>query len=341
MASRSLIALVLTTAIAALTGRPAMAAEPVTVDNFNRAESDLYFSGLIKDSGGIGKFSHRREPANIDHQTVVRLNRDTLYSSALFDLEAGPVTITLPDAGERFMSMQVINEDHYVPEVNYGAGSYTLDKEKVGARYVAVAIRTLVDPNSPVDLRQVHALQDAIRAEQASAGTFEIPDWDQASQKKVRDALIALQSTLPDFRNAFGKKGEVDPIRHLLGTAAAWGGNPDKDAVYLNVTPANNDGTTVYRLNVKDVPVDGFWSVSLYNAEGYYEKNEYNAYSVNNITAKKSEGDEVAIQFGGCDGKIANCLPIMKGWNYTVRLYRPRQEILDGTWKFPEPQPAN
>ena len=40
------------------------------------------------------------------------------------------------------------------------------------------------------------------------------------------------------------------------------------------------------------------------------------------------------------DGKIANCLPIMKGWNYTVRLYRPRQEILDGTWKFPEPQPV-
>jgi hypothetical protein len=29
----------------------------------------------------------------------------------------------------------------------------------------------------------------------------------------------------------------------------------------------------------------------------------------------------------------------MKGWNYTVRLYRPRREILEGTWKFPEAQP--
>ncbi len=29
----------------------------------------------------------------------------------------------------------------------------------------------------------------------------------------------------------------------------------------------------------------------------------------------------------------------MKGWNYTVRLYRPREDILDGSWKFPEPQP--
>ena len=38
---------------------------------------------------------------------MIRLNRDTLYSSAVFDLDAGPVTITLPDAGKRFMSMLV------------------------------------------------------------------------------------------------------------------------------------------------------------------------------------------------------------------------------------------
>lgn len=86
------------------------------------------------------------------------------------------------------------------------------------------------------------------------------------------------------------------------------------------------------------MPVDGFWSISLYNAEGYFEKNPYGAYSLNNITAAKSADGFVAVQFGGCDGKIPNCLPIMKGWNYTVRLYRPRPEILNSKWKFPEPQ---
>ncbi|MDQ6435492.1 DUF1254 domain-containing protein [Mesorhizobium sp. LHD-90] len=336
-----LTVLTLAVGLAVLTAHQAMAAEPVTVDNFIRAESDLYFGNGVKEAGGPGKFFHRREPASIDDQTVIRLNRDTLYSAAIFDLDAGPVTITLPDAGDRFMSMQIISEDHYVPEVIYGAGSYTLDKQKVGTRYVMAGVRTLVDPADPEDVKKVHALQDAIKVEQASEGTFEIPDWDQASQKKVRDALLVLGSTMPDFKNAFGKKGEVDPVRHLVGTALGWGGNPDKDAFYLNVTPPNNDGTTVYKLDVKDVPVDGFWSVSLYDADGYYEKNEYNAYSVNNITAKKSEGGAVDIQFGGCDGKIANCLPIMKGWNYTVRLYRPREEILSGSWKFPEPQPSH
>jgi hypothetical protein len=44
---------------------------------------------------------------------VIRMNRDTLYSLSVFDLDAGPVTVTLPNSGQRFMSMQVIDEDHY------------------------------------------------------------------------------------------------------------------------------------------------------------------------------------------------------------------------------------
>jgi hypothetical protein len=136
----------------------------------------------------------------------------------------------------------------------------------------------------------------------------------------VRDALVVLAATIPDFEKAFGTGDQVDPVRDLIGTAAGWGGNPDKDATYLNVTPSKNDGTTVYMLNIKDVPVNGFWSVSVYNTEGYYQKNEYNAYALNNLTAKKGDDGSIAIQFGGCDGKIVNCLPIVPGWNYTVRL---------------------
>lgn len=317
---------------------PSGGSVPVTVDNFIRAESDVYAASLVKE-GGFGKLSHRREPAAIDQQTVIRLNRDTLYSSAVFDLDAGPVTITLPQTGTRFQSLQLVSEDHYAT-TEYGAGPHTFDKQRIGTRYVVAAIRTLVDPNDPKDLAEVRKLQDAIKVSQAGTGTFQIPDWDAATQKKVRDALLVLASTIPDFKKAFGTKEQVDPVRHLIGTAAGWGGNPDKDATYLNITPANNDGTTIYKLVVKDVPVDAFWSVSVYNAEGYYEKNAYNAYTVNNLTAKKGRDGTIAIQFGGCDGKVPNCLPVVKGWNYTVRLYRPRAEILDGTWKFPEPHAA-
>jgi len=43
---------------------------------------------------------------------------------------------------------------------------------------------------------------------------------------------------------------------------------------------------------------------------------------------------------GGCTSGVANCLPIVSGWNYTVRLYRPRAAILDGSWTFPEAVPV-
>ena len=203
-----------------------------------------------------------------------------------------------------------------------------------------VGVRTLVDPHDPADMDKVHALQDALKVEQKSPGKFEVPNWDPASQKKVREALIALATTLTDTSHAFGRKNEVDPIQHLVSAAATWGGNPRKDAIYLTVTPPKNDAKTVYRLNVSDVPVDAFWSISLYNADGYFQKNDLDAYSLNNITSKKSPDGTVPIQFGGCDGKIPNCLPIMDGWNYTVRLYRPRDEILNGKWKFPEARPV-
>lgn len=313
---------------------------PVGVENFVRAESDLYLGKMVKD-GGLGHFVHSREPVAIDKQNVVRMNRDTLYSQAVFDLDAGPVTITLPDAGKRFMSTLVVNQDHYVPSVFYGAGTHTLTKDNVGTRYVFVAVRTLVDPLDPKDVQQAHVLQDAIKLSQKSAGRFEAPNWDPESQKKMRDALAVLGATVPNYNKAFGTKKDVDPIQHLMGTATGWGGNPAKDAIYLSGSVPKNDGATVYKLNVGNVPVDSFWSVSVYNAQGYFEKNTYDAYSLNNLTAKKSADGTIVIQFGGCDGKIANCLPTVPGWNYTVRLYRPRAEILSGKWTFPQPQPLS
>lgn len=239
------------------------------------------------------------------------------------------------------MSLQVITEDHCT-WTEYGAGTHVLDKTKAGTRYALVGIRTLVDPNDPSDLKQVHALQDAITVSQPGGpGTFEIPNWDKVSQKKVRDALLVLASTVTDTRRAFGTKDEVDRVQHLIDAASAWGANAPRDAIDFNVVPRQNDGRAIYKLHVKDVPVDGFWSVSLYDADGYYQKNEFEAYSLNNITAMKNAGGSVDVQFGACDSKIENCLPTFPDWNYMVRLYRPRSKTLSGAWKFPEAEARN
>ena len=128
----------------------------VTPDNFIRAESDVYMAAQVKD-GAFGNFKHTREVAPVDRQLIVRLNRDTIYSSGVFDLDAGPVTITLPDSGGRFLSALAINEDHYNPAVFYDVGAHTLTRQDVGTRYVMVGVRIFVDPNNPKDVQQGNA----------------------------------------------------------------------------------------------------------------------------------------------------------------------------------------
>jgi hypothetical protein len=232
-------ALILTISAPAARGQsPSGGSIPVTVENFIRAESDLYISTVALKENGFGKFEHHRELSPIDAQTIIRMNRDTLYSAAVFDLDAGPVTITLPDAGNRFMSMQLVSQDEYCPPATYSAGKHTVTKQQVGTRYVLVGVRTLVDPNDPADLKKVHALQDGLKVEQAGGpGKFEVPKWDPVSQKKVRDALIVLGTTLTDTSRSFGTKDQVEPIQRLISAATTWGGNPRKDAIYLNFTP--------------------------------------------------------------------------------------------------------
>lgn len=314
----------------------------VNAGNFTRAETDRYFAGIVRRSG-LGELGHYRAPADIDDQSVIRMNRDTLYSSGVFDLRAAPVTITLPDLPDgRYMAAQVVSEDHYTPAVYHG-GSHVITEEDVGTRYAAILIRTFADPADPADLAGAHAAQDAVTLSQAAKGTFEVPDWDSESLDKARQALLGLVALgLPEGRRRMGTEEEVDPVSHLIATAAGWGLNPETEALYFTEHPDMNDGTVVHSITLKDVPVDGFWSISVYNAGGYFEKNPAGAYAVNNVTAVSAPDGSVTVRFGGCDDgeAVANCLPVTPGWNYVLRLYRPKPEVLDGSWQVPVARPV-
>jgi hypothetical protein len=314
----------------------AAAAEPVTIDNFRRAETDHHFLAYVS-KGCFAKLCNERSPAPVDKQDVVRTNRDTPYSVGIFDLTS-PLTITKPNTGRRFQSMQIINQDHYILLVAYDAGTYTLTREQAGTRYVAVVFRTFMDPNDAADIKATHAAQDEIRVAQVDPGKFEVPDWDANQRAKLSAALGALMVYVPDSRGMFGGIGTVDPVRHLIGTAGGWGGNPEEDAKYISGVVKLNDGKTSYLLTLKDVPVDGFWSVTVYNAQGFYEAPE-NAISVNNVTGKRNADGSMTIRLGG-DPAAANYLRIMSGWSYIARLYRPRSEVVGGKWIFPEPVPV-
>jgi hypothetical protein len=304
----------------------------VNVDNFNRAETDRMFAAIAQRAGGVNTLRHDREFAPLDEQTVIRQNRDTFYTVVVLDISQG-ATLTLPDSDGRYMSAMIINQDHYINEVLHDPGDHELTVGRFDTDYVLVGIRVLVDPNSPDDLAAVHALQDRVTVTAGSARPFAMPDYDEASFAATRNALLELAKGMHGFDHGFGRREDVDPVRHLIGTAAGWGGLPESEAFYVNVNPDLPIGE--YSLTVGDVPVDAFWSVSLYNPAGYFQPNDRNSYSVNNITATRNDDDTITINFGGCDDQRPNCLPIMDGWNYLVRFYRPHAEILDGAWTFP------
>jgi hypothetical protein len=280
----------------------------------------------------VNTFQHNREPADVQHQTVIRLNRDTLYSFAIVDL-AGGATVTLPDAGDRYQSAMLVNEDHYINRILHGPGTFELSADELGSRYVALAVRTLVDPGDPADVAAVAALQDRTTVVAASAEPFASPAYDVASLDATRTALLELARGLDGLGGMFGRREEVDPVRHLIGTAAGWGGLPSTEAIYVSAAPDLPPGR--YSLTVGEVPVDGFWSMSVYDAAGYFQPNARNAYSVNNITATRETDGSVVVHLGDWDEGTPNCIPLPEGWNYVVRLYRPRPELVDGTWTFP------
>lgn len=302
---------------------------PVNANNYARAESARMLTAIASSAGGSNRWNHNRLPTPINDQPVIRMNRDTLYSTNVLDVSQG-ATVTVPDAGDRYISVMFVNEDHYINRILHEPGTYQLDAAELGSDFVLVAARVLVDPQSDEDIAEVAALQDALAATSVRGDEYVAAEYDQISLTAASDALKALSQGMLDFSEAFGRKEDVERLSHLIGTAMGWGGLPKSEARYLSVNPELPVGE--YHLRVADVPVDGFWSVSVYNGDGFFEPNEAESYSLNNLTAQRDEDGGVTVRFGG-DPSLPNSLPIVEGWNYLFRLYRPRPEASD--WNPP------
>src|SRR5512135_856898 len=202
--------------------------EPVPVDavNFVRAESDTYFDSLVSSAGGLGRWHHIREPAPVDGQLVIRMNRDTLYSSVVIDISQG-AELTMPETGGRYQTAMIVDQDNYINQVCDRPGVHRLEPGQSGTAWAAIAVRTLADASDPGDLKVVTALQDQLAVSARSAKPFTHPAWDAESLARTRKPLLELAAGLTRMRGAFGSREQTDPVAHLLGTAAGWGGLPE------------------------------------------------------------------------------------------------------------------
>lgn len=300
--------------------------------NYVRAKTTTHFDSVITRSGGVNQWGHVREPIPLDQQRSRRMNRDTLYSSVVIDISKG-AKFSMPDAGDRYMSATVINQDHYINKIFHGAGSFSLEMEEFDTQYVLLTVRILANSEDPSDIAIANQLQDALTIQSASNNPYIHQNFDMDSLSNVGVPLVELAAGLPNVIETFGRKEVVNKVRHLLATAYGWGGLPEYEAFYVNVQPQLPVAS--YSLTVKDVPVDGFWSLSVYNKEGYFQENIHDAYSVNNLTATPNENGSYTVHFGG-DPSSDNYLPITEGWNFVMRMYQPQESAMDGSWLLPD-----
>ena len=305
----------------------------VDIDNFVRAETARMFDGAVAQAGGSNRWKHNRVPTPLDAQLVIRMNRDTLYSTAILDISEG-ATITIPEGDGRYLSVMVINEDHYINEILSDAGTHELTMERFDTPFVAAVLRVFINPNDPDDLAAAHEIQDGLSIETNSSADYSHPEYDEESRSEAAKAINGLGKLVPDSTRTFGSKSQVDSTRHLIGTAAGWGGLPETEAFYL--IEAARQPVGHYTLDLDNVPVDGFWSMSIYNRDGFFEENPYNSYSINSVTAERNDDGSTTLNLAPEPNGLKNHLYVMDGWNYAFRLYRPRPEVLDGSWKLPQ-----
>jgi hypothetical protein len=129
------------------------------------------------------------------------------------------------------------------------------------------------------------------------------------------------------------------PLKVILDRLDYWAPTLEGLAVTVWTCSGASFCFTLDFWQAKDVPVRAFWSVIVYDANGFIPEKDLGIYSYNNVTAKPNADGSITIHFGGDPDQI-NYLPIAEGWNYAIRMYEPGKEILDGSWTFPKIVPA-
>jgi len=308
----------------------------VTDENYARAESEIILAGYVQKiaaatgTNGMGVWMHLREGADPKDRTVMRINFDTLYSFAIVDLTEDAV-LTMPETNGRYQSAWFITDEHYNPMAFIEPGTHTLTQEDMGSRYIMIGMRTQVNVADPADLAIVHEIQDQLKLEQNAKGDFApSATWDM-------EEVLAMRAKYENIGKAeglkseqmFGKKGEVPLKEHNAGAAMGWGGLTEERAVYPTIFSESAEPQT---LTLKDVPAGAFWSVTVYDAEGFAQGDVYN---INSAFAVPEDDGSVIIHLGGDKGTV-NYMDIFENCNVSLRIYEPTEAYFNGEWVMPE-----
>lgn len=315
---------------------PAGAQQVVTSESFIRAETDRMFRDFVALAGEVNAFHHIRSPTPLDQQTVIRMNRDTLYSGAVIDASGG-ATITFPEIpDDRHVSLAVIDNDHYSPVVFLEPGTHEIPAD-TAHMFAAVRIQ-LFDPKDADEVALVNRLQDQFVITAANSSPLPTFDWDMASLDALRAQYEAEAAGFVNFDGMMGPRGEVNEETRHVAAAAGWGLLPENVATYFSAFPGlatDRCFTATYAVPENDA----FWSITMYDATGFIA---FENSIVNNSNVALNDDGSFTAFFGSealC-GDVPNRLDTPEGWNFMMRIYMPGPSVLDGSFRLPEIRPV-
>ena len=261
------------------------------------------------------------------------MNRDTLYSFAVVDLIGRRDVYACPSAGDRYLSVMVVNQDHYINRIFHEPGAYDLTVEEFDTPYVARRGADLRRPGRPRRRgRGERAAGPASCSRPRRRRRSSRPTTTRASLDATRRALlVARPSGFGGFsrrlrdarrsrpgappRSAPPPAGEACPRREALLRRCRRPTCPSASTRCGRRRPGR-------RLLV-DL---GLQRRRLLRAERPRRRTA----STTSPPSRPRRCGHRALRRLPDDRP--NSLPIMEGWNYLVRLYRPRREVVDGTW---------
>lgn len=305
----------------------------VTPETFIRAETDNMYTQMIKNAGGTNQFFHFRTPTPLDKQTVIRMNRDVLYSGGVFDAKE-ELKISFPEMPDsRYASIYILDNDHYVQEIIYKPGEYNV---KGNTRFLYVIVRVQVfNAEDAEEIKMVNGLQDKFIVKSITNEEFPKFKWDKQSLDSLRTIYNKESANYSSWKGMQGIRGEVNEKTRHIAAAAAWGLLPEEAATYLNYKPKESNKDKCYSATYKIPENNGFWSITVYGNDGYIKSENC---LLNGSNVKLNDDDTFTVFYGSEEvcGDVPNRLDAPEGWNILFRIYRPGESVLDGSFTLPE-----
>jgi hypothetical protein len=195
-----------------------------------------------------------------------------------------------------------------------------------------------IEPGKSFDIAKLDApVRAAVEA--APAAALKLMEWKLPSLARVANNWSMNTDTMGVYGNYYLKRAIVAQL--------GLGANLPEDAVYpLNLgdeTGKPLDGASQYTLHFEKgsaPPVRAFWSITLYDSDGFQVANVLNRFAVSSWMPFKYNADGSLDLYFQSDSpgkdKEANWLPAPKApFNLTMRLYSPESAVLTGKWNPP------